>query len=284
METIKTFDNPISFDSSKRYNLTFEIGNGTMTYVILDIDENKYIALKHVNFNSSPENEYKEIIKKLIDEDSNLSYNFQSTIFQYRSFRAMLVPETLFDSNNLKSFLKFHHDIEDKDHIRFIELKPAEAFVIFAVPVPIEEIICLKFPHLIFAHPTVPFIYNALVNRDKNESLPCIHVNFAIDFFDILIIRNNKIQLYNSFFYKKYTDVLYFIVNILNLFSIKPDNTKVYISGDIEEKSELELELEKIFKVISLEKYNLDFQFVPEFSNLSQHRFINLINLYHCVL
>jgi hypothetical protein len=196
----------------------------------------------------------------------------------------MLVPESLFDSNNLRAFLKFHHDVDEKDHIYFQELKPAEAFVIYTVPVFLEEIVRANFKGAKFSHHSFSLIYNAFENKNKNEALPSIHIHFSNDFFDVLIIKNNKIQLFNSFFYKKNTDVIYFVSNLLNLFSLTPDNIKIYILGDINLESELKQELGKIFKIINFEKFNPGFIYGDKFSTLAQHKFTNLLNVFNCGL
>jgi hypothetical protein len=152
------------------------------------------------------------------------------------------------------------------------------------MPTEVQEVIMNKFPKAKIAHHSVPFIHNALTYHDVNEAAPCLHIYFASDFFDVLIVRNNKVQLFNSFFYKKYTDAIYFLVNLLNLFSLKPDHSKVYISGDVDENSELKTELEKIFKPISFEHYNLDYLYDESLTTSAQHKIVNLLNLYSCAL
>jgi hypothetical protein len=284
MELIQAFDDNFDFDKDKNYSLALEVGTNKLNYVLLDKAEKKFIGLKSFNFNSIPENEVPDILKKTIADELILSHNFDEVILQYQSFRAMLVPDSLFDSNNLRAFLKFHHDVDEKDHIYFQELKPAEAFVIFTIPVFLEEIVRVKFSSVKFSHHSQSFINNALEYNDKAETVPTMHIHFSNDFFDVLIVKNNKIQLFNSFFYKKNTDVIYFVSNLLNLFSLMPENTRIYISGDINPGSELKHELWKIFKIINFESFTPGFNYGHKFSNLAQHKFTNLLNVFNCGL
>lgn len=284
MEVINTFGNDFKLDDKRKYYLALQLENKALLYTILDIEEKKYLGLKHFNLNSNTEAEVKESILKIVNEEPLFLYNFNEVIFQYQSFRGMLVPETLFDSKNLRVFLQFHHDIDDKDYVQFQEIKPAEAFVIFTVPVYLEEFLETKYPQIKYSHHSVPFIYNAIGKMDKEDTTPGMHIYFADDFFDVLIIRNNKIQLFNSFFYKKYTDVIFFVANILNLFSIKPDTSKIFISGQIDENSDLQKELEKMFKLIVFEKFNNDISYSENLSSLTQQRYVNLLNIYNCGL
>ena len=284
MEAIRSFDSDFKYDNSKKYLLLLQTGSDAMVYAVYDIADKKYVGLNYLPFNSLTETQINDYIKKTFEEDPLLNNNFSEVVFQHLSFMAMLVPESLFNSKNLREFLKFHYDIEDKDLIHFQELKAAEAFVIFTIPAQIEELLRSKFPQIKFSNHTIPFIYNALIPIDSKDRSTSLHIYFASDFFDIVIVRNKKIQLFNSFYYKKYTDVLFFIANILNLFSIKPDNTKINISGNMEEVSELKNELKRMFKILNFEKYNPAYNYSSRLTLLEQHRFANFLNLNPCEL
>jgi hypothetical protein len=284
MEAIHTFDSDFKYDNSKKYLLVLQTGSDAMVYAVYDIADKKYIGLNYLPFNSLTETQINDYIKKTLEEDPLLSNNFSEVVFQHLSFRVMLVPESLFDSKNLRAFLKFHYDVDEKDYIHFQELKSAEAFVIFTVPSQIEELLCSKYPKVKFSHHTIPFIHNALNRNDNNENSRVLNIYFATDFFDIMIVRDHKIQLFNSFYYEKYTDVLFFLANILNLFSIKPDNTKINISGNLQKVSELKNELKRMFKIIDFDKFNPSFNYSSKLTSLEQHRFANLLNLYPCEL
>jgi hypothetical protein len=283
MEIVQTYDNGFVIENSRECNLLIQINLHSITFVIFDHRTKTFTGLKSSYFNSLSDSETKDTIGQIIQNEPFFDYEFSKVIFQFQSFRTMLVPESLFDSKNLSAFLKFHHDLDEKDHIHFIELKPSEAFVVFTVPVYIEDMLRNKFQNIMFTHHSFSFLYNALEFKVKDEISQSLHIHFANDFFDVLIIKNNKIQLFNSFFYKKYTDVIYFIANILNLFSLQPENTKVYISGQIEEESEVGIELKKIFKTIILEEYSTEFNYNTNLLSLPQHRYVNLINLNKCV-
>ena len=155
--------------------------------------------------------------------------------------------------------------------------------MIFSVPREVEKLFKSKFKNLTMSNQAIPFINSSLSYVTKENSTPVLFINISNDFFDILIVKNQKIQLYNSFFYKQHTDLIYYIANIVNLFSLKTATTELHIMGSIELNSELDKELSKMFKTISYEKFNLDFNYSGEFATLQQHKFVNLLNLYHCV-
>jgi hypothetical protein len=281
MEVINTFNKEFVLDNNCNYHLSIQ-GNATkLSFALLDVNNNKYIGVKDYAFDN--QEDAKKLLQQLFSEDPLFKCNFKSVIFQYQSYRAMLVPDTLFDSKNLKAFLKFHHNLDESDYIHYLPLKQAEAFVIFSIPVYYEEILNSKYPDVKYLHHSIPYIYNAIENRGNDVNYPSLHVHFTSDFFDVLILRNKKIQLFNSFFYKKYTDVIYFIINILNLYSYLPAHTKIYLSGEVEENTELYKELKTLFNSLNLESYVSTYHYSDEMKNIGQHKFVNLINAYSCV-
>jgi hypothetical protein len=281
METIQAFDPSFKSDNLSENQLYIQLSNKSLTYCIFDQATNRFIGLKHIQIQDESEKTITQLVNEFLNNDALLKQNFAKVCVQYQSFRSMLVPSTLFDSKNLKSFLKFHHDVGDKDDVQYSELKLADAFVVFSQPSFMYNVFTNHFKSVQFTHHTVPFINNAILN-DTIESLPIIYIHFSFDFFDVLIVRNSKIQLCNTFFYKKYSDVIYFVSNILNLFSLTPELIKVILSGEIEQTSEIVAEMHKIFKNIQFETYSSDSIYCQEILDLPQHRFAHLLNLKHC--
>ena len=283
MENKNFFANDFQLQENEPYHLSMQVCSEGFLYSILDIKNRKYCGLKQYATTGTNEDKSEQIIN-ILAQEAHFSFPFTSVYLQTQSYKAMLVPESLFDSNNLRTFLKFHHDVDEKDRIHFAPVKAAEAFIIFSIPVAIEDEILKYFPNVKFSHHSIPFITTALQSSTTNDTLSTININFGKDFFDVLIVRNKKILLFNSFFYQKYTDVVYFVSNIINLFSLQPSHSQIIISGLVEEKSEIEAELAKMFSAIYYAQYNLDFKYAEALSSIPQHYYVNHLNLYHCEL
>lgn len=283
MVTTNLFEDNYIPDPNKKYHLSILVGKDSFTYALMDTEKKEYIGLKSFSIQDNKEASISEIIKSQINTDQILALNFESINVLYESFRTMLVPESLFDSKNLKAFLKFHHEVDEKDHINFIELKSIDAFSVFTIPTEIGEALKSLKGEIKYYHHSNPLVYRAIADSN-NDNMPTLHIYFATDFFDVLIVKNKKIQLSNAFFYKKYTDVLYFIINILNLYSLKPDTTKLCVSGKVVENSEIINEMKKLFTTICFDKFSLDFQYNTKFHTVEEQLFANQINLYTCEL
>jgi hypothetical protein len=284
MKDFNLFEDSLVLNPDKNYHLSIEMSQKGLIFSILDLDDKKYLGLKHISLNGESEENIKNSLDQIFENEDILQHKFSSSAIMYSSFRSMLVPESFFNDQNLKTFLKFHHEVDEKDHILYHHLKSAEGFLIFTIPSYIEDYFTEKLSNVKFYHHCIPFISNNLRYSKATDNTPKICINLAEDFFDILIIRNAKILLFNSFFYKKYSDVLYFLINILNLFSLKPDIVKLVLIGNIDKEAEIEKEIKGLFKNFTFENYNTDFTYTAQFNEIESHRFVNLLNLYHCVL
>lgn len=271
----------LDLNESSAHHLAMQWSFDSFYYTILDITEKKYLTINNIPLTGN-RTEKSKILNQTFTEHGILSRKYASACLLAQSYKAMLVPETLFDSKNLNAFLKFHHEIDDKDHIHFVPVKPAEAFIVFSVPAYVEEILEKCQPGVKYSHHSHPLIDHAIRFTASTDPLTNLNIHFGKDFFDVLITRNNKILLFNSFFYQKYSDVVYFIVNILNLFSLHPDHSRIKISGLVDVKSEIETELGKIFKNIQFSQFSLDFKYSEAMYTIPQHTLVNLLNLYNC--
>lgn len=274
MENINTFEAGYNLQNDLKKQLILQIGSDSFSYAVLENDKKKCVGIKQFKINQVSD------LENILSNEEVLKASFESICVQYKSPKAVLVPSSLFDTKNLKAYLKFHFDIEDSEQIYFQEIKNQEAFLVYPLPLRIENILKKKFSSVKFSHHSFSFLQTAFEHqKDINVSL---HVHVSGNFFDVLVLKKNTIQLFNSFFCQKFTDVLFFTINILNLFSLEPDNIRFYASGEISENSDEASELKKIVKNIRYEKFRQDINFNSQTLALEQHKYITLLNLINC--
>jgi predicted XRE-type DNA-binding protein len=224
-----------------------------------------------------------ESVKKLINKESLSAANCKQLILVNQTYRSMLVPESLFDKNNLVTFLKFHHHVDEKDYLHYVKIVDSEAYSVFSIPSEMENLLSSKFEKVHYLHHSIPFISSALLNYNKYNTLPEFYLNVTPDFFDILIIRNKKIQLFNSFLYQKNTDAIYFIVNILNLYSYSPNHVKLIISGNVSKEDGFYSGLAKIFNMVELQEASSSVNIEQGLQPIEMQKLIHVFNSVLCV-
>ena len=91
-----------------------------------------------------------------------------------------------------------------------------------------------------------------------------------------------KIEFYNSFSYKDNSDIVYYILNILERFNLSNMLTEVYFSDDVENHDELFEFLNNYLNLIKFIHPSDQFIYSYIFDELHLTRFANLFNLALC--
>lgn len=264
------------------YKLSIEISSSMFRYVIFDQSKNIFIGLKeYIRPQYLSDTNF---VNEILVNDQLLSINFIEVVVIYQSWRTMLIPQSIFNPNNLNDFLKFHHEVNADENIKWNSLFKTETFCVYVIPNSIENELKTKFTSVKFYHHTAILINNTLSECSAINSNIGLNINFGENFFNVLITRNQKVILFNSFFYKTYTDIVYFLANILNLYSITPGKLELIISGEIENSSEITSEMQRLFGKIVFAPLCKHYNYSELFSNIEAHKYSNILNSFHCEL
>jgi hypothetical protein len=184
---------------------------------------------------------------------------------------AVLVPFPLYNDQSVKSFFM------DTAHCQVLEDKIAEWQIINAYLLPSSVYGLLNNGSTHFFHTYTPTlkVYNGFVAENQ------VSINFSPKQFRVLVKKEGKLQLAQTYSYTVPLDVVYYILSIYQQFNLSKEETFLLLSGLIEEESALYKELKSYF-------LNLHFHEAQESTVLAegypQHYFTSLFNLAACAL
>jgi len=281
MQDISLVDETFDINFSENYHISMQSDLHGFSYCILDTRVNKYIILKHFSFENLSVEIALEKLEDFVNAESNITSTCKSATFSICDSSSILVPRLFFDQSNLKTFFEIHHDLKELDELHFAELKEPDAFMVFAIPSRIAGIIKRKIPHIKFLHGNIPFILHNLKNISESEQE--VFVNFTLSYLNVLVIKNKKIVLFNSYPYHEATDVVYFILNILEQHGFDANEIRVSVTGTKQKNSKTIHQLKNYIKNIKFEKPSIDHTYSYTFNDIDLHIYQNLINTHDCV-
>lgn len=189
---------------------------------------------------------------------------------------ALLVPQTVFSNENNIELLSSIYTITGSV-VKHDVVQEWQLATLYAVPQPIEQWFNEQFTDTDFIH-----TYTTLV---KKSNYFIAESNLSIQFmpksFMVLVNKKERLQLVQAYQYTTPLDVVYYLLKIFEAFSLAQEETRISISGLVEENSAL-------FK--ALHDYFLHVQFaeipkvVLEQNTHPQHFFTSMYNLASCVL
>lgn len=282
MHDLSLLDETLDINITRSYHLSIQIDLNGFSFCMLDMTRNKYVALKHYSYDSisdDPESNIREIFKK----DEFLTRDFKGSKLIYTSKKSTLIPDPLFNKNNLKDYFTFNHSLHNsEDQVLYNRVKNGEAYVVFAVPGFLPSLAKDYFPDVQMYHQSTPLIENIFLTRRTKKDQVSIFMNVSEELIDIAVIDGKKMNLYNCFSYKDENDLIYFTLYVFEQLKLDPENTEMVLSGRITKTMKHYEILKKYIRHIRFDSPNTQFTYSYTFNELPSHTFLNLLNLYTC--
>jgi hypothetical protein len=86
---------------------------------------------------------------------------------------------------------------------------------------------------------TNSILVSKLLDLSKNVDEKQVFVHFSANKFEIIIVQNQKLLLFNSFDFATKEDFIYYLLYTTEQLNLNPEHFKVSLLGEISEESEL---------------------------------------------
>ncbi|MFH2142009.1 MAG: DUF3822 family protein [Bacteroidota bacterium] len=282
MHDLTIFDETFDINNTVNYNLSIQILPDCFTCSIFDTIRNKFIGLKHFYFGKDiPQDSYNEIISNILKGEEILIRRYKSIKILMFSNRFTIIPSALFQENSKELYFQFNN-VADPEILITNQYKNIDAHIIFGVNDSLKKTIDSFFNNAQFFHQSVPLVYeNLMINKNKLSS-PKVFVNLNSVYYDLAVLVNNNLELFNCFKYTNNEDFMYFLMYVYEHLKLDPENIPITISGDIERKSELVTHIEQFIKNVNFSLFPRSFMFSYHYKQLDEHVFSNLFYLEKC--
>jgi len=283
MVEFELIDETFDINITSQYHISIQVSPNGYCFSVLDIRRNKYILLKNYVFPEDTEIEkLPSLVAGIQEKDEFLSRDFPSVSVILISERSTLVPLPLFNENNIEKYFAFNHGLGSESHVRHNRLKQTDAVNIYPVFSLLEKAITNRFSSARFYCQSFPFIEKILMDGKNKSAEARVFISVQKDFFDIVVARQNKIELHNSFRYKNESDFAFFILYVYDQLKLNTDDTAVNFCGELNKESAHSELIKSFIGQVNFEKYSTQSLYSYTLANVPAHRFYNLLNLYHC--
>lgn len=217
---------------------------------------------------------------EILGKDELLRLHHSRVRICYLDRKSTIVPKQYTDTENFKKILEFNQPIDELDEIHYNSLPACDAVLIFAVPTYFAGLMADKFRQVTFFNQATPLLIHGLETYSEETEFVGLQLNK--DFFDIMIIREGKLKLYNSFLYSSPTDLLYFILYACRQLEVQLKNTPVLLLGEHVKNNELLREIIPYLKKRISPAVQESLPLSPALARLDPVRFFTLLNLRRC--
>ena len=229
-----------SLQDPENHKLSIQVSLDGFSFYIKNENDSSYVDTHSLHFEHTHAPE--QALSKIKDVFSNLPILdnvFKEVKVIYDNELFTMVPEALFDQNNLADYLKFNTKILQTDFTVFDEL---EAGGLINVYIPYSNINNFFFDHFgsfSFFHSQTVFLKSVLDKKALTADIKEVHVHIAETSLAILIKKNNCLLLNNRFNFQNAPDCVYYILYCYEQLQLDPEVNPILLYGQVKETDEV---------------------------------------------
>jgi len=279
MPLLELFDETLDINSTDNYELSVQAGEEEISFSLLDRIRNKFVLLR--SYEAGENKKFNpEMMYDILRRDDFLMRRFRKTNIVLPASRSTLVPSPIFDPGKKNLYFAFNHISDDNDVIISNKLSDPDAFLVFAISKPVNELIRNSYPGVLPQHHLRPLLWHISHNR-KNTAGNYLHVHVEREFFNLIIFDNRTLRLCSTFSYRNISDIMYFVLNVFNKLEISQEET-INLSGLAERYDDLHSNFSLYIRNVKFAEPAGIFSFSYIFNEMALHRYINIFNVVSC--
>lgn len=178
-----------------------------------------------------------QAVDKVLQKDELLRLPHRNARVIIHSRKSTLVPREFHRDEHLKKLLEFNHPLDDLDEVHYSDIGGCDSVMVYAIPTYLAGMFSERYSNISFYNQAVPFL-DAIFGRRKPETAVFVQLNK--DFFDIAVLVDGKLKLYNSFLYVGETDLIYFILYVCKQLQLDAKYVRCYYTGEFITHADLE--------------------------------------------
>lgn len=262
--------------TEKKYKkLVLQVSPGGFSYCGFDTLNNAVLFLHEIDFSKYPRaNKVEDHYWKAFVDNGELTRSYDEVTVLHDNNLNSFVPKPLFDPDYLGSYLQYNTKVFETDFFDFDEIQNYDMNNVYIPYVNINNFMIDQFGSFFYKNVNT-ILVNNLLNSSRNIEDEQVFAYFSKNRFEIIVLRYQKLILFNSFEYSTKEDFIYYLLFTAEQLSMNPENFKLCLLGDISEESDVFKMAYKYVRNVSI----MDVSALQKTNNLSTTE-----NLKHYVL
>ncbi len=225
--------------SNKHLSIQFSLDG--FSFCVLDKDSDTFLVLGEYGFEEKTAHTPQSLLTNIadvFDAESILKESFSSVTVSHVNDLATLVPTPLFDDSKLSSYVEFNNKTLRHDFYAFDELKNHEIVNVYIPYVNVNNFFIDQFGGFEYKHFSSTLV-ETLFGIYKYSVVPQMFVHVGDRHFEIMVISEKKLQLYNTFSYTTPEDFIYYILFTAEQLKMNPEEFDLKLLGKVEKDDAL---------------------------------------------
>ncbi len=262
-------------------HLSIQFSLDGFSFCILDKESNTFCALYDYNFNEVNNSPQKLIsnITSIYNSQELLQHKYKSVSVTHINNLYSLVPKPLFNEDKLQDYVSYNNKVYPQDFLVFDEIKKQDIITVFIPYVNINNFLLDKFGGFEYRHNATVLI-ESLMAIYKYSLVPHVFAHIDDDHFELIIIANKKLQLYNTFKFSTREDFIYYVLFTTEQLKLNLEKIEFVMLGNVEKDDMLYSMAYKYIRNVSLLENRSKYAFNEVFTETEKRRYYSILNQY----
>lgn len=214
--------------------LSIRIGQDALAFCVFDSLSHRIlqfgeVPLEHENHSIPLEELYGNVFRN----HAVLQERYDDVHVLHDNNLATFVPTALFDEQFLGSYLQYNAKVFESDFFGYDEIPAFHMNCVYVPDVNSNNYFVDQYREFDYRHCHTVLV-SKLLEHSKNVDEKKMFVHFHKGFFEIVVVQNQHLLLFNSFEYRAPEDFLYYLLFTAEQLNLNPEHFKLELLGDID--------------------------------------------------
>ncbi|WP_130733721.1 DUF3822 family protein [Flavobacterium sp. J27] len=217
--------------TTKNYKkLSIQVSLSGLSFCVFDLITKKVIAYNNVSYINS--NVIEEQLWKVFVDYTILTNAYDEIVVLHDNTLNTFVPDVLFDANFLGSYLQYNVKVFDNDFFMFDKIENYNINNIHVPYVNINNFLLDQYTSFDYKNVNSILVKKVLdISIGNNEKEVFVHIQKG--HFEIVVVKNQQLLLFNSFEYTTPEDFIYYILFTYEQLQLSPETITLHLFGNI---------------------------------------------------
>ncbi len=217
--------------------LSIMVSPDGLSFCTVDTLNHRVLSFGEIKFDNANHTPVEELYGNAIKNHPELTEKYDDVLLVHYNNLSTFVPVALFDEHFLGSYLQYSTKVFETDFFAYDAMAVFHMNNVYIPYVNINNFFIDQYREFDYKHANTVLVWK-LLEASKNVDEKKMFVHFNDKHFEIVVVQNQNLLLFNSFEYKNPEDFLYYILFTAEQLNLNPEYFKLELLGNIDPDSE----------------------------------------------
>ena len=208
--------------------LSIQVSLSGLSFCVFDLITHKIIAHNELPLN--PNQVVEEQLWKAFTTFPVLSNPYDEIIVVHDNSINTFVPNAIFDENFLGSYLQYNVKVFETDLFSHDAITPYDFQNVYVPYVNINNFLLDQFETFEYCNAN-SILVKKMLEQTSNQTEKEVYIHVQKEHFEIIVLKNKELLLFNSFDYQTTEDFIYYVLFTFEQLQLNPETVPLFVLG-----------------------------------------------------